>query len=347
MAKKQHVVFILTFIFSFLVLCIFLFKDNIVFIYKIDALQIFHDSEERFSAYFEPNTKYLKVEYMDKKCEKYDAAIFGSSRAVVYRTEDLNSTFGVASYNMAGSDDTPIGSIQKIQWLDSRGCMPKTIFLPIASDRLMLHDYLKKPYYIARMEHPLVGKKIDYLIDFMFTNLLSESSVNINKKYVEKSESSKDQFIYDISTGDVYYLWDNIFKIEQCSDKQIVADEKKIKEFVTALEEIQKFASAKGAKVILLWNPMPIDVQLKHVETATKLLFLLSKNFQDIHRVPLNDDKLTNHNFYHDWAHFKSSLAKEVIKSSNKISVKQLIGEFEEYSGLCKGKELLTSSSKP
>ena len=145
-----------------------------------------------------------------------------------------------------------------------------------------------------------------------------------------------------MSSGDVFYLWDFEFPISKCPknyrtppgeiEPGYIFQPAKV---AARLTKIKKFAEEKGSQTVLLWNSLHPDQQIKDLDKTEILLKNLSHNFQNLYRLPLNEEKLRDNAHYHDPAHFKSSIAKEVIVQKNKTPTLSLLKELKKHQANC------------
>jgi hypothetical protein len=344
--KKKETHFLKAFAGTFFIIFFLVISFNYIF----DSFLIFHQQTTLFQTSFEPNSRVLKTKYLRKNCDRFDAMIFGNSRVVAYQTKDINQQFGVRSYNFGVALETPQGIMQKLEWLDSKKCVPKTVFLAVSSG-----DYTKKPFNLITMEHPSIVKKNLYWLDFLTTYLTSKSVTTINAKKLLNHYDRKIRLKYDISAGDVYYLWDNEFLISKCgrsyrtSSEKIALSQKtpeflaqqtpeflfQPEEYAAQLTKIKKFTEERGSKLVLIWNPLPLDFQIKNLDKTEIFLKNISLHFEFLYRLPLSNKKLLSSFNYHDKSHFKPSLAKEVILPQNRTFVRNFLDEFKKHQGSC------------
>ena len=138
--------FLRVFVLSVIVFAVLLISVN----YFTDRYYVFHPQEGVFEEFLEPNTRVLKARYLERHCSEFDAILMGSSRDVGYRTADIDTAFGVNSYNFAVAAGNLRGVLARLEWLASMNCVPGRIFLPISPDRLRLparpDDLLRKEY---------------------------------------------------------------------------------------------------------------------------------------------------------------------------------------------------------
>jgi len=303
--------------------------------YFADCFSVFHDKPINFETNFEPNTRFIKTQFLKNNCSNFNAIIFGNSRSAGFTTEDINEQFEAKSYNYCVSGETPLGILQKLKWLQHINCMPNTIFLPISIDRTQLIDYTKQSR-LLRLEHPYISNQEN---NFFYRKnfLLSMASSKFNLLYIASQlTGKKTKLSYNFSTGDVTYLWDKKFNIKDCQNENRALSEQTIIDFAKVLTEIKQFANQHNSKVILAWTPQPISDQLAYDTRTLDLLFhSLSPYYQFIYRIPLSDARLKNNYFFHDPSHFKPELGKNVFQPANKILLLKLLEEIKEMKSNC------------
>jgi hypothetical protein len=334
-SKRKHFIFIKTFFIS----VVLLFAILSAFNYIVDSYYVFTNNSEEMLVKNTVNDRFVKTNYLKNHCTKYDAMIFGSSRSAAYRTKHFNKIFKVNSYNYSATDDTPIGVLQKLNWLHSIGCMPKKIFISISNDRLHLRDYTKIMDLLT-LEHPYVSKNSGH-----YPVYLTSFSVTLaNLRSIFKYE--KNTIKYDISTGDVLYLWDNEFESIRCPDintersEHAIISKQVVDDFVEVIFKINRLAYENSSKVFLFWAPIQLKYQLIHTDLTIHLLEKLSTEFDLINRVPISDSKLFSSNNYHDWSHFKDTLSEDVALNKSISSFSKLIDEIKIMKNICTSLEV-------
>lgn len=274
---------------------------------------------------------------MNNNCNMYDAYIFGSSRAAAYKTEFINSEFNSNSYNYSVSDETVIGIFNKLKWLIDKECIPKNIIIEMSPDRLYnVKDYTKKPYSsLLRLEHPLIADNLNYSIDFAINYLYSKQITYINIVNKINPKHKKNQFKYNIMSGDVYYLWDFKFPIQKCISTTLKPNNKVLDMVSKGLIDIKFLAEKFNIQVHLILSPQPFDSLAMNAESLAIVLNNISKHFQYIHRIPFFDQRLLDDKNYHDHGHPKDILAKEIISSTYRIPIPSLLNEIESARFKC------------
>lgn len=302
--------------------------------YFTDRYYVFHPKEEVFAEFLEPNTRVLKANYLVQHCSRFDAVIFGSSRAAAIRTSDLNRVFGVTAYNFGVATGSLPGVLARLEWLEGMGCMPRTVYLPISIDRL---HFSERPNDLLRKEHPAIVGGQAYQREFILSYLGVDAFVSNLKKLIDRLISqSEPKFNYDPRSGDVDYLWDRELDFSVCPGYEIRTDDVTITRYINLLERIDEQVREKGSKLVLLWNPIPVMDQLAHLEDARVLLSRFQGAERMLYRLPPGDKRLFDSNQYHDVGHFKPELADAVFsRPQNRVPFRQLLTELEALQNDC------------
>jgi len=302
--------------------------------YRVDRYYVFHAQEEPFTEFLEPNMRVLKTNYLETHCSRFDAVIFGSSRAAAIRTDDVNHALGVTAYNFGVATGNLPGVLARLEWLDASGCMPKTIILPLSIDRL---HFTGRPNDLLRKEHPAVVGSPAYFREFLLSYLGIDAFFSNLKKLMDQLISQPEiRFRYDPRSGDVEYLWDRELELEACPDSSSRTDEVTIGIFVDYLQRIESRVRDSGSRIVLLWNPIPVEDQLAHLDDARSLFGRLEGAAQTIYRLPPGDARLFDSHQYHDLGHFKPDLAAAVFATpQNRVPPRQLLNELLALQNQC------------
>lgn len=104
---------------------------------------------------FEPNSRFLKVEYLQRHPE-YDAFILGSSRAGFLESSVADRVCGDRTrfFNLNGSLESGAGIRRKLQWLASSRRVRRAVVL-VDFD---LQSVGTDPFDLLRQDHPLVAR---------------------------------------------------------------------------------------------------------------------------------------------------------------------------------------------
>lgn len=301
--------------------------------YFEDVYRVFHPSTMQFSASSEPNTRFLKTEYLSEHCGQFDTMIFGNSQSVAYETATVDEQFRSRAYNYGVSDETPIGIWQKLRWLESIGCVPQRTILTASVMHTALVDYTE-PRRLLRMEHYYLSDLSPFAFYRNYLASLQVVTDNLDLLISEAVHGRQERLVYDISRGDVYYRWDEQFDIAVCPRSNI-----KIRgssEFADMLGTIKLFAEQRGSEVVLLLSPDTIAAQVSvDPESFEQFIGNLARHFDSIYRISVNDERLRDSRYYRDPGHFKPGLASDVLLPENLVATTRIADEMKAYRQQC------------
>ncbi len=279
------------------------------------------------------DTRFVKMEKLMSQCQRIEAIVFGTSRANAYKTKMIRDKTGLNPYNAA----IPVGSfletLRMLEWLINNKCTPKVIFIPISGDHLEVYARNENTHNIilGKAIHPDVINTPEYSKSFYIAHLISLAAFKANIKVLIKKIMGKDlKRKIDLYTGDTYYLWDDNFTIDKCSYAPSYISKTVMKKAIININKIKEVADMNGIKVFLLWNPQPINSQIKNIQVI-RFLKLISPLFDNINRIPLSDTRLQNSDYYHDKSHAKDSLGKDVLLIDNFVRINVLINEINKH----------------
>ena len=303
--------------------------------YSVDRYSVFHPRNGVFDDFLEPNTRVLKAEYLAANCSKFDAMVVGSSRAAAYHTADFSQVFGVNAYNFGVATGSLPGILERLEWLASLDCMPRRIFLPLSIDRL---HFPNRPNDLLRKEYPDIVGTPAYRREFLLSYLGTDAFFsNVRKLLEQLLKQPEPRLRYDMSSGDVDYLWDRELEFSACPEAPVSTDPVIIREFVSYLEQIDALTDEHGAELILLWNPIPRAAQVAHLEDAKRLFADIEGFSSVIFRLPPSDSRLIDGRHYHDKGHFKPGLAAAVFNAADhQVSHAQLLEELQHAADRCR-----------
>lgn len=302
--------------------------------YLTDRYYVFHPRSDAFEEVLEPNTRVLKAAYLEDHCASFDSVILGSSRAAVYRTGDLERTFGGRAFNFGVATGSLPDILDRLEWLDSLGCLPRRIYLPLSIDRLR---FANRPNDLLRKEYPAIVGEAGYRREFLLTYLgIDAFFSNLRAVWEKQVKRPEARFRYDLSSGDVDYLWDRELEFPQCPDREVRTDPVTLDRFADYLARIEGLAASRDSELVLFWNPIPLADQLARVEDAGALFRRIGGKPEAIYRVPLTDPRLIDGDAFHDKGHFKAELAASVYESpENRVPLNRLLDELVEARSRC------------
>jgi len=321
----------------FICVIVFALAGIIAFNYHIDRFKIYHPLASYIETQVTPNERVLKFRSFAKNLHQFNAIIFGNSRTPQYKTKILKELFNLDAFNFGVSAESYHGILRKLKWMQKNNCVLKTIFLPINGDELNYTiDYSLPPYTLRRMDPPQIVDFENYKTTFNRIFLLSVPATLANLRYHFEEKQKEIKLSYTTATGDVDYLWDEKFKINECPapNQRIHKKDQVVNETIYLLKQIYQLAHKSDVSIVFIWNPIPIENQLRSKQIL-EILDKIKLEYPFIQRIPLADSRLRDSSFYSDSNHFKSNLARVVLLPENRVPVGTLIHELKTMQDNC------------
>jgi len=182
--------------------------------YVVDPFSVFQTNFFKRSGQI--NERYVKIEFLEKHHNKFNAYIFGSSRIGVVKPEVIeqylpNSKF----YNFTLSSGNLHDYMVHLKYFIKRKYEIKTLYMQIDIDDMNYYgqdesDYLCKLHPYVTNEFRIAGK-MKYLFGFFPLNVRKKISVNFQKDSPKK---------FDVSIG-IWSLPDNEKQLEKNPKKYV------------------------------------------------------------------------------------------------------------------------------
>ena len=163
---------------------------------------------------FEPNNRYLKIEYLRGNHE-HDAYILGSSRVAAYDVNTAKELSGWNYYNLTASGANMEEVLAVAKWLVKTKHVRQMI-VGLDFDAMFLAGPIDK-YDLLRQEHYLVSGELPIMFYLKFLTF----QPNTLRRVIRLNNSDKPTiYLFEISTGQVLFpYYDKL--IEQNHDKYI------------------------------------------------------------------------------------------------------------------------------
>lgn len=212
---------------------------------------------------FDPNTRYLKIEYLLKH-DQPDAFILGSSRVNFYDVKLASSLSGHNYYNMTAFNDYPLSIRKKLEWLVNNRKINQ-IILGMDYDHQAINE--TEDSDLLRQEHPLISREPKVKFYYKYTAFQPETLILCIQSNLEKEIKN----LFDITTGQSKLLRKEELRLKDQNSyiasnfkpanttegktKLIKEEPKKLK----SIQELQKIINIirdKNIKATIIINPL-------------------------------------------------------------------------------------------
>jgi 5'(3')-deoxyribonucleotidase len=212
---------------------------------------------------FDPNTRYLKIEYLLKH-EKPNAFILGSSRVNFYDVEVAKSLSNYNYYNMTAFNDYPLSMRRKLEWLAENRKVSQ-IILGMDYDHQAINE--TEDSDLLRQEHPLVSGEPKLKFYYKYTAFQPETLIMCIQNNLQKEVRN----IFDVTIGQSKLLRKDELRLQDMDSyvannfkptSKVEGKTKLIKEEpnkLRSIQELQKIiglAKAKNIDTLVVVNPL-------------------------------------------------------------------------------------------
>jgi hypothetical protein len=298
---------------------------------------------------FDPNTRYLKIEYLLKH-EQPDAFILGSSRVNFYDAELASSLSHHNYYNMTAFNDYPLSIRKKLEWLVSTRKINQ-IILGMDYDHQAMDE--TKDSDLLRQEHPLISQEPKLKFYYKYTAFQPETLILCIQSNLEKEVKNifnitigqskllrKDQLRRKDPDGYVTSNFKPASKIEG-KNKLLKEEPKKLKS-IQELQKIINIANIKNIKATIIINPLNhhrfITFDIDSYETWIRRMVNVAGqvwDFSGINSITKNDQ------YYYEDTHFTKQVGDLVL--SKIFNNQQLLKDIPKDFGILVTKDNLNS----
>jgi len=259
----------------------------------IDPYNVFHTDNLRDNG-IEQNSNYIKMTYILKNPEKYDAFLFGSSRVGSIHTENIDD---VNCYNMTYSEGLPLEHLNNLRTLVSNGIIPKRVYLGIDSLSYTLNptDHYEEP---LRLPYEYIKENpIDFLLMYMDPQMALDS-LETTKNYTPV-EGYADHFY----TGGWWCDYEMECLINETNSYAVIGDDFFMNDVLDQIAEMKDICEKNNIEFIVFTNPMHHLTQTASGITYLNFLEKLTAitdyyNFSGINDITVNNDYFVDTSHY-------------------------------------------------
>jgi len=269
----------------------------------VDPYNVFHWKRIRDNG-VEPNSNYIKMQYILHNPDKFDSFLFGSSRTGFVDVERIPEG---RWYNMSYSEGLPAEHLENLREMIEHGIIPKNVMIGVDNISAFvdpaIHD---KQFY--RIPYPREGKLGFYANYFSIKGVLLSLEITLNhesddpdyvERYYRTGGSKRDSALAGIWQNDSPY-WDYYYR-------DYIGDG------VLAMERIADLCEEYGINLIVFTNPIYYKTyQLSQYYGYEKFLEWLAGHV-DYYNFSSINDVTTNRDNYYESSHFTEDVGDMVI----------------------------------
>lgn len=268
-----------------------------------DPYNVFHWRRIRDNG-VEPNSNYIKMEYILHNPDKFDSFLFGSSRTGFVDVEKIPEG---RWYNMSYSEGLPLEHLENLKELIDNGIIPKNVMIGVDNISCFvdpaIHD---KQFY--RIPYPRENKLGFYANYFSIKGVIRSLEITLDheiddpdyvERYYRSGSSRRDPFTAGTWTSEAPY-WENYYR--NYTDDAILT-----------MKRIAKLCSEYDINLIVFTNPMYVSTykQSKYYGYGFFLEWLSDAspfyNFSGVNDITDNRDN------YYEASHYTEEVGDMII----------------------------------
>lgn len=284
---------------------LFIFILEIAIPMAVDPYNVFHWENIRDNG-VEPNSNYIKMEYILHNPDKFDSFLFGSSRTGFVNTEKIPEG---KWYNMSYSEGLPAEHLENLRELIEHGIIPKNVMIGVDDLSCFVDPALHENQFY-RIPYPRENKLGFYANYFSIKGVLLSLDVIRNYEpedpdYVERYYRSGSTLLDPSLAGtwkeDAPY-WDDYYA--DC-----------LSDSIDSMRQIAELCKEHGIRLIVFTNPIYYKTyqQSKYYGYDNYLGWLAGAvggfyNFSGIN--PITTDR----SYYYESSHFTEEAGDLIIE---------------------------------
>ena len=299
----------------------------------VDPYNVFHYSAPKYNG-VESNKGFIKTKYVLKNKDKFNALVFGSSRAGFMDIEHLNSLTGLNWYDMASSESLVSEQTHELKVFIKNGFIPKEILVMVDDISCFVspegHENM-----LYRIPYPSGG--IKDMAEF-YMNYFDLIMINDSLKVIKANTKTDDNYAeryraYGNERLDIESYFD---PTEEQYQKGYFLDYYSYRgeEALEDMKELVKVCKAYNIKLTVLTNPLYYltydeDVAngyLDYIEGLAKVT--------DFYNFSCSSDISKNYKNYYETSHFTPEVGRimlDVIYNPDRFKDKTITSGGEEY----------------
>ena len=270
----------------------------------VDPYNVFHWQKIRDNG-VEPNSNYIKMQYILHNPDKFDSFLFGSSRTGFIDVEKIPEG---KWYNMSYSEGLPAEHLENLRELIANGIIPKNVMIGVDNISCFVDPTLHEQQFY-RIPYPRTNKLSFYANYFSIKGVLLSLDVILNyttedpdyvTRYYESGCTVRDPSLGGTFKNDAPY-WDDYYK-DFLSDS------------IFAVEDIRDLCKEYGINLIVFSNPIYYKTyQQSEYYGYANYLNWLGGATGGYYNFSGENDITRNKNYYYEGSHYTEVVGDMII----------------------------------
>lgn len=269
----------------------------------IDPYNVFHTNNIRDNG-IEPNTNYIKLNYIMANPTKFNAYLFGSSRVGAIHTENIKD---VNCYNMTYSEGIPQEHLDNLKTMIANNIIPKRIYLGVDSLSYTMNprehyaEHSRISYEYAK-EHPIE-----------FLSLYLDPSMALKSLETTKNHTPDPDYTKRFYNQGWWCDYGRESLISQENAPTILGEYNFITETIDCIAEFVALCKENNIELIVFTNPMHYINHYDSWDTYPEFLKQLA-NVTDYYNFSGLNDITLDHGNYVDTSHYNAETGDLILE---------------------------------
>lgn len=269
----------------------------------VDPYNIFHWQNIRDNG-VEPNSNYIKMQYILNNPDKYDSFLFGSSRVGFIDVERIPEGNW---YNMWYSEGLPEEHLENLREMIEHGIIPKNVMIGVDNISCFVNPAIhEKQFY--RIPYPRKNKLAFFANYFSIKGVLRSLSVTMNyesndpdyvERYYTTGGSRRDSALAGTWTTDAPY-WEYYYE-DQLADA------------VLSMRRIADLCEENGINLIVFTNPIYYKTYQESKNYGYDQFLEWLSGSADYYNFSGINDVTTDRMNYYESSHFTEEVGDRII----------------------------------
>lgn len=293
------------FISVLLVYCVIFTAVPSAFCALVDPYNVMHPLSIRDNG-VSPNKNYIKMTYILKNPEKFDAYMFGSSRVGSIHTENIQ---GERCYNMTYSNGLPEEHLNNIKTFIKNGIVPKKIYIGIDSLSYTNDSHENMLGYRLPYEY-LTENRLAFFKNYLDPAIVGSAAIQVISKNKKPADDRYAEIFYEYGWN---YEYGHKSKFDFSNPEPTIGKIMCLNETLDDIAEIVKICNENELELVVFVNPM---CKVTYEASLEKDYFVFLRKLADItpyyNFSGLNDVATDYGNFY-DTSHYSCDVGDMIL----------------------------------
>lgn len=268
-----------------------------------DPYNVFHWKRIRDNG-VEPNSNYIKMQYILHNPDKFDSFLFGSSRTGFIDVEKIPEG---CWYNMSYSEGLPAEHLENLREMIENGIIPKNVMIGIDNISGFVDPSIHENQFY-RIPYPRENKLSFYANYFSIKGVIRSLEVTLEhevedpdyvNRYYRSGSSKRDPSLGGKWKGDAPY-WENYYR--NCMDDAILS-----------VRRIAALCEEYDINLIVFTNPIYYTTYQESKNYGYDVLLEWLSDPVDYYNFSGINDVTMNRNNYYEASHYTEEIGDMII----------------------------------